>query len=150
MKYRKRLDRRHPEIYDTLAETANEVLTKYDSMSQLELAEYIRSEMKHPATDGIIGLISALEAISQGQMSSRPNGPTPINVVCAFGYWLYQHPEIEEAFRASDLFQELCDSGNPDFEWPDKFEDEPAPNVMLLQGGDTNINKSDDLPGNYL
>lgn len=145
LSYRRRLDKRHPEVFNTLTKTAEEVLRRYDSMTQDELTEFIRSEMDRPATDALIGLSSALEAISQGQMTSRPNGPTPMNVVCAFAYWLYQNPEIENQFRSSDLFQELCDSGKDSFEWPDTYEDD-LPNPMIFGGG------SDDTPtpGNYL
>lgn len=145
MKYRKRLDRRHPEVFETLAKTADDVLKRYDSMSQNELTEFIRSEMDRPATDAIIGLASALEAISRGQMSSRPNGPTPMNVVCAFAYWLYMNPQVEADFRSSDFFQELCDSGRDGFEWPDTYDDDEVPNPMIFGGGDDSP-----IPGNYL
>jgi hypothetical protein len=145
LRYRKRLDKRHPEVFNTLAQTAEDILKKYDSMSQNELTEYIRSEMDRPATDALIGLASALEAISQGQMASRACGPTPMNVLCAFAYWLYMNPQIEAQFRSSDLFQELCDSGLEGFEWSDNFPEDEVPNPMIFGG-----NSDEPTPGNYL
>lgn len=145
MVYRERLDRRHPEVHQEMVRTASDILEKYETLSTGELTEYIRSEFPHPVTDGLIGLISAVEILSKGEMSSRPEGPTPVNVVLAFAYWLFENPEIESSFRTSDRYQELCDSGHEGFEWPDKYEVE-VPNPMIFGGG----NDDTPTPGNYL
>lgn len=144
MDYRERMERRHPEMKENVLQDALSIMEKYKTLSTDDLTEYIRLEFPHPVIDGLQGLLIALENLSQGQMGSRPKGPTPANVIVAFSHWLFQNPEIEQQFRGSDIFQELCDSGYSDFEWPDKYDENDVPNPMVFGGND------EPTPGNYL
>lgn len=143
MSYRDRMNLRNPEMQANVLQAAMNIMEKYNDLSTDDLTEYIRSEFPHPVVDGLQGLLIALENLSQGQMGSRPMGPTPANVMVAFSHWLFQNPEIEQAFRDSDIFQELCDSGHESFEWPDTYEEVPNP---MIFGGDN----EEPTPGNYM
>lgn len=135
MDYRTRLDRRNPEVQKAVLDSANDMLKRVKTLPDDGVAEYVRNDSTNLILNSLTGMMNACEVFSQGRVVSRPAGPTPINLLGAFTHYLWEHPEIEQDFRNSDRFQELCDSGHPDYEWTDKYDDEVP---------------EDTTPGNYL
>lgn len=140
MTYRERLDRRFPEMYDQIKESAHEMLKIAQSpASDAEVNEFVANN-EMVVIDGIFGMLNAVEVLSQGRIASRSRGSAPMNVVAAFTTWLWQNPEVCQKFRESDLFKELIASGEPGFEWPDSFDEEPLSKLF----------DNDEMPGNYI
>jgi hypothetical protein len=145
------MERRFPDVKTSIEDTAVQMMNAVkNARSDGESAEYIRSQ-ENVIQVGLTGLLNAIEWLSQGKTVSREFGPTPINVMGAFVFWLSQNPEVEENFRNSDMFNELCDSGHDGYAWSDPENNGGTPIAQLFNFSEPEENVSEpDVPGNYL